>query len=85
MFQQINMISSIAGTTFFLAKINYSLGRVDEAKKQAEMAYEIFSKLGSHHLPETDELLEAINQAPNDPSAYLAKHGKKHLLDLSVG
>lgn len=74
--ERLNVPPDIAVGCLSLARAEYALGRTNEARQQTQRAYEIFSKLKwQHGLNETTELLAAIDRAPSDPSAYLARYG----------
>jgi LuxR family glucitol operon transcriptional activator len=71
-YTQLNIPHDFAYTCLILARIEYALGNADEAKKQVQRAYEIFSTLRmKKFLKETTELLEALSQSPADPTDYL--------------
>ncbi|MBI1882501.1 MAG: tetratricopeptide repeat protein [Chloroflexi bacterium] len=74
--EQFNIVNGIANCCLMLARVKYSLGKADDAINLVERASEIYDRLGSHHrFEEAAELLEALNQSPNDPSVYLTKQG----------
>ncbi len=77
--EQFNIVSSCVYCHSLLAKIEYALGKIDEAKKHLNIIYDTYTKLGrKDRIQETEDLLEAINTSPNDPSSYLAKYVSIH-------
>jgi len=62
MYERLKIKYEIARCHHLLAKIEYSIGRDDEARKQAERAYEIFFNLEAQPpLKELSDLLEKLN------------------------